>query len=69
MNKCFLELMLFAFIFTFSFSAYSYRGYGYYSHGSTHRVRPYTNKSGVYHSGHLSGNPRSGVHCHNNICY
>lgn len=39
------------------------------SAGSVHWVRPYTTRRGVYHRGHLSGNPYSGVHCHNNICY
>jgi hypothetical protein len=38
------------------------------SYSSTHTVRPYVTKRGSYHKAHLSGNPRSGVHCHNNVC-
>ena len=34
----------------------------------THSVRAYRTKKGVYHKSHISGNPGSGVHCHNNIC-
>lgn len=41
-------------------------GSGY---GNTHDVKPYFKKDGTYVEGHKSGNPRSGVHCHNNICY
>lgn len=39
------------------------------SYGKTHSVRPYLRKDGTYIQRHRSGNPRSGVHCHNNICY
>lgn len=52
----------------------AYRYSGSYIHGSpypsrsTHWVKSYTTKNGVYHSGHLSGNPGSGVHCHENVC-
>lgn len=39
------------------------------SYGRTHTVRPYFKKNGTYVQQHRAGNPRSGVHCHNNICY
>lgn len=38
------------------------------SQGGTHYVRPYVKKNGTYVQGHLSGNPGSGIHCHNNVC-
>lgn len=40
----------------------------YRSQGGIHSVRGYVTKRGSYHKPHLSGNPRSGIHCHNNIC-
>lgn len=39
------------------------------SYGRAHTVRPYFKKNGTYVQRHRAGNPRSGVHCHNNICY
>lgn len=39
------------------------------NYGRTHTVRPYLKKNGTYVQRHRAGNPRSGVHCHNNICY
>jgi len=39
------------------------------SYGRTHSVRSYVRKDGTFVQGHLSGNPRSGVHCHDNVCY
>ena len=38
-------------------------------YGRTHSVRPYFKKDGTFVQGHRSGNPGSGVHCHNDICY
>ena len=52
---------------------YAYRSYRSPKHsnsyGRTHSVRPYFKKDGTYVERHRSGNPRSGVHCHNNTCY
>jgi hypothetical protein len=66
--------MLIAATLLVSFSILA-RGYGhssssYRSHslGSTHYVRPYVKQNGTYVKGHLSGNPYSGVHCHDNVC-
>ncbi|KTD68885.1 hypothetical protein Lste_2043 [Legionella steelei] len=39
------------------------------SYGRTHTVRPYFKKNGTYVRRHRAGNPYSGVHCHNNVCY
>ncbi len=38
------------------------------SFGRTHHVRSYLRRGHLI-SGHRSANPRSGVHCRNNICY
>lgn len=35
----------------------------------THSVRPYIRKDGTFVQGHRAGNPRSGIHCHDNVCY
>lgn len=35
----------------------------------THNVRPYFKRNGTYIQRHRAGNPRSGIHCHNNVCY
>jgi len=40
-----------------------------FAKGGVHYVRPYVKKNGTYVQGHLSGNPGSGIHCHNNVCY
>jgi len=40
----------------------------YRSYSSVHTVRSYTTSEGKYYQQHLSGNPRSGVHCSNNLC-
>ena len=45
----------------------TYRTPGYTP--NTHYVRSYFRKNGTFVHGHRAGNPRSGVHCHNNICY
>lgn len=37
--------------------------------GKTHSVRPYFKKNGTFVQRHRAGNPRSGVHCQNNVCY
>lgn len=39
------------------------------SYGSTHYVKPYIRRDGTYVQGHRSGNPGSGVHCQNDVCY
>jgi hypothetical protein len=58
-----------------SSESFARRGYPYlYPHygsnyGRTHYVRPSTNRNGSYVHRHPGGNPRSNVHCHNNICY
>lgn len=39
------------------------------SYGRTHNVRPYFKKNGTFVQGHRAGNPGSGVHCRNNVCY
>lgn len=36
--------------------------------GNTHYVHSYVKKNGTVVTGHYSGNPKSGVHCHNNMC-
>ena len=41
----------------------------YNSLGKTHTVRTYTKKNGTIVQQHRAGNPRSGVHCKDNICY
>ncbi len=58
-------------------SSYAKRGYSYSyktpryssSYGNTHTVRPYLKKDGTFVQGHRAGNPGSGMHCKNNICY
>lgn len=35
---------------------------------NTHYVNSYTRDNGTTVDGHYSGNPSSGVHCHNNVC-
>lgn len=37
--------------------------------GGIHSVRSYTRNDGTYVQSHLSGNPGSGIHCHNDVCY
>lgn len=49
--------------------SHSYKTPRYGSYGRTHTVRPYIKRNGTFAQGHRSGNTRSGVHCHNNICY
>jgi len=39
------------------------------AYGGTHNVRPYFKKDGTFVQGHRAGNPGSGIHCHDNICY
>ena len=39
------------------------------SYGGTHSVKPYSKKNGTYVPEHRAGNPNSGIHCHNNVCY
>lgn len=75
----FLVLLFASGVFARGYSYHGYSGggsksYGYspkYSSrtGSTHNVRPYIKKDGTYVQGHRAGNPRSGVHCKNNVCY
>lgn len=49
---------------------YSYKTPRYGSvYGRTHTVKPYTKRDGTFVQGHRAGNPGSGIHCHNNICY
>ncbi len=47
------------------------RGYGFSSRtfSSVHSVRSYYRMNGSYVPSHLAGNPGSGVHCRNNVCY
>ena len=53
-----------------SLFAYSNSNYNDgYSESDTHYVRPYVKQDGTYVEGHRSGNPGSGVHCHDNVCY
>ncbi|KTD14769.1 hypothetical protein Lgra_0472 [Legionella gratiana] len=57
--------------------SYAKRGYSYSyktpkfgsSYGRTHTVRPYIKRNGTFVQRHRAANPRSGVHCHNNVCY
>ncbi len=35
----------------------------------THWVRTYRRRDGTIVRRHLAGNPGSGIHCHNNVCY
>ena len=39
-----------------------------WAYGGTHYVRGYTRSNGTYVEGHRSGNPNSGIHCHDNVC-
>lgn len=39
------------------------------AYGGTHNVKPYSTKNGTFVPEHRAGNPNSGVHCHNNVCY
>lgn len=48
---------------------YSYPENSYRTTGDTHYVRPYVKQDGTYVEGHESGNPGSGIHCHDNVCY
>jgi hypothetical protein len=38
------------------------------SYGGTHNVKPYFRRDGTFVQGHRAGNPRSGIHCHDNVC-
>lgn len=57
---CFATLPIFA-------KGKSY-GYSKSSFGRVHHVKSHYRKN-IYVSSHLSGNPRSGVHCRKNVCY
>ena len=58
-------------------TGYAKRGYSYSyktpkygsSYGRTHTVRPYIKRNGTFVQRHRAANPRSGVHCRNNVCY
>ena len=39
-----------------------------FASGGTHYVNGYTRSNGTYVEGHESGNPGSGIHCHDNVC-
>ena len=39
-----------------------------FAEGGTHTVHTYTKRDGTVVKKHLSGNPGSGIHCHNNVC-
>lgn len=39
-----------------------------HSHNSTHFVKPYVNKRGIYHQPHRSANSNSGLKCSKNVC-
>ncbi len=65
-----LKVLLFsALVFLIQFSSssfayrYSYRGPKISSYGSTHSVRPYFRRNGIFVPGHRAANPHSGVHC------
>jgi hypothetical protein len=74
-----MKKMLLAFLCLFCFISVIFpviaqaRHYGYSksprysSYGSTHTVKTHFRKGRVILS-HRAGNPRSGVHCRNNIC-
>jgi len=72
-------LLLSALVCSLSFSYPSFaKSYGYRlpktprygsTYSRTHSVRSYVRKDGTFVQGHLAGNPRSGVHCHDNVCY
>ncbi|KTC71307.1 Uncharacterised protein [Legionella bozemanae] len=50
--------------------SYSYKTPRYgSSYGKTHTVRPYIKRDGTFVKRHRAGNPKAGVHCHNNVCY
>ncbi|ABQ56110.1 hypothetical protein SCZ71_00025 [Legionella pneumophila serogroup 1] len=57
--------------------SYAKRGYSYSyktpryssSYGRTHTVKPYIKRDGTFVKRHRAGNPKAGVHCHNNVCY
>lgn len=68
-------------ILSFSYDSFAYRRGGYShgyrhsysrshvrSYGGVHTVRTYTRRNGTIVRQHLAGNPRSGIHCHHNIC-
>lgn len=73
------SLLVGALICSFSFAGPLYAGGSHYrlpklpkysaSYGRIHQVRPYFKKNGTFIQGHRSGNPRSDIHCHNNVCY
>jgi hypothetical protein len=39
-----------------------------FASGGTHEVQSYYRGDGTYVEEHLSGNPGSGIHCHDNVC-
>jgi hypothetical protein len=65
---CFAGLSLPTFGAT-SHAMYQSSNVNAYAVSSTHDVRPYTKRDGTYVEGHKAGNPGSGVHCRNNVCY
>lgn len=48
----------------------SHASYGtLHTGGGTHNVRFHIKKDGTFVNQHRAANPRSGVHCKNNVCY
>jgi len=39
-----------------------------FAYGGTHEVSGYSRSDGTYVQPHLSGNPGSGIHCHDDVC-
>lgn len=67
---CFVTTSIFAKGRSHGFSRTpSFSGMHHAKSSGVHNVKPYFRKNGTYVSPHLSGNPRSGVHCRNNFCY
>ena len=66
-TACFFSLTDSAYARGASYRIPKSRSYGS-AYGRTHNVRPYFRKDGTFVQGHRAANPRSGVHCHDNVC-
>ncbi len=74
--KCKATVLSIITCFSLNFLAFSVHAKGYprmpsygSTYGKTHNVRPYIRKDGTFVRGHRAGNPGSGVHCKDSVCY
>lgn len=70
LNKNYAVMIVFLLFPLLGYASSSHIGRtrGFRAYNSTHWVRPYVNRNGIYHTPHLSANPYAGLHCRNDIC-